>query len=68
MIKVRSTKSRKIHSNRFDFDYEKVLEKTFKKKSIKCSLFILKCILLNYNVEVKDDKTNVTHLYLNSTK
>lgn len=63
MIKVRSTKSRKIHSNRFDFNYEKVLEKTFKKKSIKYKLFMMKCMLFNYDVEVKDDKTNVTYLY-----
>lgn len=63
MIKVRSTKSRKIHSNGFDFDYEKVLEKTFKKKSIKYKLFMLRCMLFNYDVEVKDDKTNVTYLY-----
>lgn len=61
MIEVRSVKRRKIHSTRFN--YEKVLKKTFKKKSIKCRLFIFKCILLNYNVEVKDDKTNVTYLY-----
>ena len=59
MIRVRSIKSRKIHSNR----YEKVLEKTFKKKSIKYKLFMLKCMLFNYDVEVKDDETNVTYLY-----
>ena len=61
MIEVRSVKRRKIHSTRFN--YEKVLKKTFKKKSIKYKLFMMKCMLFNYDVEVKDDETKVTYLY-----